>query len=314
MKNIVLKPLIRKKIDDRVDRILRDLDNPEPPLRLEEVRELLRLDLSYYQGDNDGFLRETIHRLVVAGKQVLARPALIVDTFNKFSLRALYTPDRKRILIDDRIPKSKHRWLEGHEIIHDVLEWHEPVSYGDNEITVKQSCRDKIEAEANYGAGQLLFLRQRFVDQAVDSPPSVDLVRALAKSFGNTNASTLWRLVETTGRTRPMLGVIHFHPHPRFKSDKFDPANPCRHFIQSDAFATQFSNLGQLEIFEILRSYCAPRVGGPLGKNIAVLTDVNGDEHEFAFESFGFHHECLTLGLYLRKRPIAVAVPAGLVG
>ena len=49
MKNLILQPAIRQKIDRRVDKILRDLGNPEPPLRLEDVRELLRLDLGYYQ-------------------------------------------------------------------------------------------------------------------------------------------------------------------------------------------------------------------------------------------------------------------------
>ena len=33
-------------IDGRVAKILKDLDDPEPPLRLEQVRELLRLDLA----------------------------------------------------------------------------------------------------------------------------------------------------------------------------------------------------------------------------------------------------------------------------
>lgn len=50
MQNIILQPSIRQKIDKRVDKILHDLDMPEPPLRLDDVRELLRLDLGYYQG------------------------------------------------------------------------------------------------------------------------------------------------------------------------------------------------------------------------------------------------------------------------
>lgn len=38
MKNLILQPGVRQKIDRRVDKILSDLDNPEPPLRLEDVR------------------------------------------------------------------------------------------------------------------------------------------------------------------------------------------------------------------------------------------------------------------------------------
>jgi hypothetical protein len=310
MKNLILQPHVRQKIDARVDRLLRDIDNPEPPLRVEEVLELLRLDLAYYRSDDPGFINETIHRLTMAGKQVLARPTLLLDALKKFSVKALYSPDRKRILIDETVPKAKHRWLQGHEVIHDVLDWHEPVHYGDNELTVKQSCLDKVEAEANYGAGQLLFLRQRFAVEALDSPPSVELVRNLAKTFGNTHASTLWRLIEATGRTRPMVGVIHYHPHPRFVSDKFDPANPCRHFIQSDAFSAQFSEVSQHNVYDLLRGYCGPRKGGLLGEATAILTDDNGDEHEFSFETFGFYHECLTLGVHLRKRAVVVGVVA----
>jgi hypothetical protein len=308
MKNLILQPHIRKKIDARVDKILRDLGNPEPPLRLEEVRELLRLDLGYYQSDDDGILNETIHRLTMAGKQLIARPTLLFDALRKFSIKALYNPDRKRILIDETMPKAKHRWAQGHEIIHDVLDWHEPAMRGDSELTMKQSCLDKVEAEANYGAGQLLFLRERFIHEALASPPSVQLVKALHKSYGNTNASTLWRLVETAGVERPLLGVMHYHPHPRFQSEKFDPANPCRHFIRSDAFAAQFSFVSEQNVFALISEYITPRKGGPLGDATAILADDNGTEHEFSFETFSFVHECLTLGVHIRKRPLLVGI------
>jgi hypothetical protein len=107
-----------------------------------------------------------------------------------------------------------------------------------------------------------------------------------------------------------MVGVIHYHPHPRFVSDKFDPANPCRHFIQSDAFSAQFSEVSQHNVYDLLRGYCGPRKGGLLGEATAILTDDNGDEHEFSFETFGFYHECLTLGVHLRKRAVVVGVVA----
>ena len=220
MQNLILQSGVRQKIDKRVDKILRDLGNPEPPLRLEEVRELLRLHVGFYQTDDDGFMQRAIHNLVMAGKQIWARPAILLDVVRKRGIKALVVPDKKRILIDETLHKAKHRWAEGHETIHTVLEWHEPILHGDSEVTMKQSCLDKVEAEANYGAGQLLFLRDRFSAEALSSTPTVELVRLLAKSFNNTNASTLWRLVETAGREKPMLGVMHYHPAPRFASDK----------------------------------------------------------------------------------------------
>ena len=56
MQNLILQTAIRQKIDRRVDKILRDLGHPEPPLRLEDVRELLRLHVSFYQTDDDGIM------------------------------------------------------------------------------------------------------------------------------------------------------------------------------------------------------------------------------------------------------------------
>jgi hypothetical protein len=306
MKNLLLQPSIRQKIDRRVDKILRDLGNPEPPLRLEEVRELLRLHVSFYQTDSDGLMRRAIHNLVMAGKQILARPCILLDVVRKRGIKALVVPDRKRILIDETLHKAKHRWAEGHETIHTILEWHEPVLHGDNEVTMKQSCLDKVEAEANYGSGQLLFLRERFAAEALDSAPSVELVKGLAKSFKNTHASTLWRLVETAGRQRPMLGVMHYHPAARFSSDKNDPSNPCRHFIRSDAFASMFSATTELSVFRSISDYIEPKKGGPVGGDTVLLVDDNGVPHEFSFETFNFGHECLTLAVHLRKAPLVV--------
>ena len=43
-KNHLIKEKTAHDIDQRVERVLRGLGNPEPPLRLEDVRELLKLD------------------------------------------------------------------------------------------------------------------------------------------------------------------------------------------------------------------------------------------------------------------------------
>ncbi len=90
MKNAFLRKQTARDIDDQVQKILNDLGSPQPPLQLEDVRELLRLDRHYYSTAEDGVLREVAHRLRVAGKQVLARPALIGDAIKKWDLRALY--------------------------------------------------------------------------------------------------------------------------------------------------------------------------------------------------------------------------------
>jgi hypothetical protein len=207
-KNYLIKDKTAHDVDERVERVLRGLGNPEPPLRLEDVRELLKLDRKFYTADDPGLLLETVSRIRVATIQVYQRPMLLLDAIKKLSLQALYVPDRRRILLDANVPVLKHRWNEAHEVIHSLLPWHEDVMHGDNRHTLLPVCEEQAEAEANYGAGRMLFLRDRFGAQALDLPLNIASLQALKKDFGNTLSSTLWRFVETAGIQRPLVGMI----------------------------------------------------------------------------------------------------------
>ena len=108
-KNYLLSTKTAQDIDARVERVLRGLGTPNPPLTLDDVRELLKLDRAFYTADDPGIAREAISRIRVATVQVLQRPTLVIDAIRKFSLKALYLPDRKRILLDKNEPIKKHR-------------------------------------------------------------------------------------------------------------------------------------------------------------------------------------------------------------
>ena len=171
MKNNLLLSSTAVDIKDQVDKILRGLGYPEPPLNLDDVRALLKLDRQYYSTTNTGWIDTAISRLTIATKQVVARPILLLEAITKWNLRGLYLPDRKRILIDQAVPTLKQRWIEGHEITHGVLPWHAELMLGDTEQTLNPACHEHLESEANYGAGQLLFLGRRFIAEAADLPP-----------------------------------------------------------------------------------------------------------------------------------------------
>lgn len=47
MRNILLSRPTATDIESQVNKVLRGLGNPEPPLNLDDVRELLRLDRGY---------------------------------------------------------------------------------------------------------------------------------------------------------------------------------------------------------------------------------------------------------------------------
>jgi len=73
-------------IDKQVDRILLELGNPEPPLSLEIVRDLLKLDLQYFSGSDPTHLEQVTHKLRIAGKQIALRPSIIIDVFKNLNL------------------------------------------------------------------------------------------------------------------------------------------------------------------------------------------------------------------------------------
>ncbi len=306
MKNIFLREQTARDINDLVGKILRDLGNRAPPLNPDVVRDLLRLDRQYYSSTDDGALREVAHRLKVAGKQVLARPALLVDAIKKWDLRALFLPDGKRILIDSDLPDAKKRWSEGHEVGHSIIPWHLDTMLGDNKLTLKPACHEQIENEANFAAGQLLFFQMAFVRDARDLVLGIDAITTLKKRYGNTITTTLWRYVEQSDE--PVVGGISCHP--RRLPPEFDARNPFRYFVGSRSFQNRFSRVCEADLFNEIQKYCSNRRGGPLGSNELILVDDAGLKHLFRFETFFNQHEALTLGIYRRAHALIVAVNA----
>jgi hypothetical protein len=218
VKNRFLDSRTARDIDLQVGKILRGLGNPEPPIELPDVFALLKLDRQYYSTQDDGALREFFSKAVIAGKQIAKRPMLLLDAVKKWDLKALYVPDRKRILIDRSQHHLKWRWSEAHEVIHSVTEWHQTLLHGDNTFSLSPDCHEQVEAEANYGAGRLLFLQDQFLEFSRSSSPTFSLVQSASDTFKNTITSSLWRLVEALDI--PALGVVSQHPH--YTKEDFD--------------------------------------------------------------------------------------------
>lgn len=298
MKNISLGQRTVADIDKQVVKILRGIGNPEPPLDLRLVRDLLKLDRSYYSSTDDSLLRDTLSRLKVSGLQILKRPTILADAVRTLSLKALYLPDQKRILLDKDLPAIKHRWNEAHEVGHDIIPWHGGMMLGDTELTLTPACHEIMEAEANYAAGQMLFLSGRFVEEANASAPSLNFIRNLSKTFGNTITSTLWRFVEQGHGGRPIVALVTGHPHPSRRKSDFDATKPCRYCVESPSFQERFGALSETDLYSKITEYCGPQRAGDLGQSDVLLNDGNGEPHVFRFETFFNHYEALTLGIW----------------
>jgi len=308
MRNTFLDARTARDIDAVVAKIIKGLGNPEPPLILDDVRALQKLDRQYYSSVDDGPLREFISRAYIGAKQVFQRPTLILDIVRKRSLKALYLPDRQRILIDSSEPQLKWRWNESHEIIHAGVPWHQDAMFGDTEHTLSPSCHEQVEAEANYGAGRLLFFQDQLRDFITLSEPNFALIQEIKKRYGNTLTSSLWRMVEALDI--PALGLVGPPPWVR----AVNGADPCRYFIRSAAFVERFTNVTEHQACDLLRTHASYRSGGPIANDDVILTDDCGAQQVFHLESFYNRHEALTIltykGLAATKMSVSsVAVP-----
>lgn len=307
MRNRFLDERTARDIDTLIAKIFRGLGSPEPPLILDDVRSLQKLDRHYYSSFDDGPLREFVSRAYIGAKQVFSRPTLILDVVRKRSLKALYLPDRRRVLIDSSQPKLKWRWSEAHEIIHDGVPWHQDTMFGDTEYTLSPACHEQIEAEANYGAGRLLFFQDQFRSFVSGADPTFELIKSATKRYGNTMTSTLWRLVEALDI--PALGIVG--PHPRGKNTAEAETQECRYFIRSRTFIERFANVTEKEACAVLRANCSFRKGGPIANGDVIFVDSRGEQQLFHLESFYNGHEALTI--FTHRGPLVVRMPVSSV-
>jgi Zn-dependent peptidase ImmA (M78 family) len=302
MRNRFLDVGTREEIDKLVDRVHKDIGATQGRVELAEVRDRLQLDLRYYTSDDPNLLQEVVHKVRIGAKQIIMRPAILLEAVRKFEIKALFVPDKKRILLDEKLPALKKRWSESHEILHSLIPWHQEYLLGDTKETLSPGCHEQLEGEANYGAGRLLYPHKPMSAMARASKPSMAHIKAIAGHFNNTITSALWRFVE--GCDSPCLGVIGEHPH-----HMVEGATPIAYFIRSLRFEAEFGGVTEDMIFDLMRGYCSYKKSGPLGTGELELQDVNGSAHRFLAETFGNRYQVLTIVSHIGPVSESVAVP-----
>lgn len=285
----------QQDIDTLVSRVIRDLEKPEPPLNLDEVRTLLALDRHYYSSTDVGMFEEFAHRIKKGGRTLaINAKEQVRQVLERAGLTGLWVPDGRKIFVDQDSPEKKHRWIETHEIAHSLIPWHKDFLLGDDEITLDPACHDIIEAEANFGAGRLLFMGPRFAEEARAMPPIFKSIHTLKGRYKNSLKSTFWRFVEDRDPSSLMVGLIG--PHPRqtrgARADK--PTELI--LVASDGFRKRFSTTTREDLQAIVRKHASFRQRGPVFEVAETLTDANGVRVTFAFEGFFNSYELLTLG------------------
>lgn len=286
--NILLSPETRSAIDKEVEKLLKDLGNPKPPLDLALVRQFRKLELGHYSAKDTTWIQEKIATMKVAGKEIITDPTELVAVVKELKLKGVLLFDRRRILLDGDEPIPKLRWNQAHELAHDILPWHDGIAHGDPDSTLSMECHDQIEAEANYCAGRLLFIGEAFDLAVRNSNLCFNLVKTLHGKFGNTMTTTFWRIIERTDRKA--FGLVSVHPKARCG----DLGKDVRYFVSSPNFRLEYSKIPLELLFDAV---CTASRGtrGPIGSGVLLVPNDRGESHPFNFECFYNGHDALTL-------------------
>lgn len=286
-------------IEQSIQRLLRDLGNPEPPLNLDDVRALQKLNLTYYSKSDLNLLDEIAHRVVLAGNTITSTARRMFDVVTKVGLKALIVPEQRQIYIDEDVVDKKRRFIQAHEITHDLLPWHRTLLLGDNEESLSPRCHQEMEAEANFGARQLLFLGKRFTNEVRDHELNWKALSKLSKEYGNTITTTLWQTIYCREPAIPMFGMISRHPYHANIGNRAG-ADDVAYFIRSDSFAKKFGHVTDAEAYSAMCSYLSRSRTGPMGEGSCLFMNGNGEPCDFHLTSFSNGYDLLTMGCYVK--------------
>lgn len=283
-------PGSRDEIEKAAARILREAGIKAPPVRVEELLEHLRVHREFYSLEDPNLLQRLQHKVQVHGHR-------LIGVVKKVRLAAVWLPDESRILVDHSLPMPKKEWASFHDVTHSILEWHRPFFLGDTAQTLDPDFHEALEAEANYGASELMFCGQLFTRDALDTVPEWASVDALKKRYQKSWVTTLRRYVEHS-HDIPMAMMVST---PWWKTKLEDQSSRCRHFVISPKFAQEFDTAVAAALLKEVDDNTRQRIGGIVGEFQVRLMDESGQSHEFRAESFFNRHYILTLFVHQRR-------------
>jgi hypothetical protein len=93
--------------------------------------------------------------------------------------------------------EGKRRFIKMHETVHHILPHQKDLLYAEDHETLSPAPNRLFEREANQGAAELLFQRDRFALDAADLQVSVAAIWQLADRFGSSFHAAIRRYAET---------------------------------------------------------------------------------------------------------------------
>jgi hypothetical protein len=205
-----------------------------------------------------------------------------------------YWHDERVVFIDRDQPECREFWTDAHEGTHAMCEWHAPILRLDNEDTLFKQLHPGIEAEANYGAGHLVFQGGRFHRRALQDQVSMRTPLELSNAYGASRHATLHYYVEEHPDAVGLL-IAGRYPHA-------DGSIPIWKSIESQEFLRRFGQLRDRlpnEKLSIVEGERAPLADilvaartalDPPSKTIQI-PDHGRTKHPFVAEAF-FNQHC----------------------
>ncbi len=202
-------------------------------------------------------LEEVQRAAGIAARHDIARlPSELASPGRKL-LGALWY-ERREVYVDLGQPEPRRRFTDAHEAMHALCPWHEAVLREDTEDELFRDAREAIEAEANFGAGLLLFQGRRFAERLAGAPRDMATALALAAEHGASRQATLHHFAQHHPAPVALLLVGRFPQR--------DGRLPVWRTVASPAFRRRFGRLAAdlapgrplRELVEAARRFTAP--------------------------------------------------------
>jgi hypothetical protein len=104
--------------------------------------------------------------------------------------------EERALFVRSGMSAARRRFTEAHETVHLICPWHAALLRADTAAELSPFAAG-LEAEANYGAGQLIFQGGRFAREAAAHERSLRTPFALAGAYGASRHAAAYHYVET---------------------------------------------------------------------------------------------------------------------
>jgi IrrE N-terminal-like domain len=166
--------------------------------------------------------------------------------------------ERRAVYVDLAQPEPRRRFTDAHEAMHALCPWHVAALREDTDAELFRDTSLALEAEANFGAGLLIFQGRRFAARIAEGPRDMATALALAEEHGASRQATLLQFAQHHPAPVALLSIGRFPQR--------DGRLPLWRTVASPAFRRRFGRVGAdlapgrplRELVEAARRFATP--------------------------------------------------------